>query len=66
MKLVKVISKKTYVNKNKKQVPCNYFALEFENGRRIPVQPIYDDWDILRFNVDKVIDLRKENNADEK
>ena len=66
MKLVFVISTKTYVNKNKIEVPCTHFALEFENGRRIPVQPIYDDWSILRFNTEKVIDLRKESNEDEK
>lgn len=66
MKLVFVITKNTYVNKNKKEVPSTYFALEFENGRRIPVKPIYDDYDILKFQCEKVIDLRKDNKPNEK
>lgn len=56
MKLAKIKSKKTRKNKNGKDVPIYYYALKSENGKFIPIKPLYnDDYGILDYLVEEVI-----------
>ena len=43
MKVVKIKSDKTYKNKEGKERPIYYYAIEDDNGKLTPIKPMYND-----------------------
>ncbi|HKM40263.1 MAG TPA: hypothetical protein VJZ99_00030 [Patescibacteria group bacterium] len=60
MKIVKIISNKTYIGKDGNTYHYNNYAILLDNGRQIQIRPAFTkDYTILNA-IAELIDLRKE------
>ncbi len=60
MKIVKIISEKTYIGKDGNTYHYNNYAIMLDNGRKIQIRPVFsNDYTVLNA-IAELIDLRKE------
>ncbi len=60
MKLVKIISNKTYIGKDGNTYHYNNYAIMLDNGRKIQIRPAFSNDYVILNAIAELIDLRKE------
>jgi len=60
MKIVKIISEKTYIGKDGNTYYYNNYAILLDNGRKIQIRPVFSNDYMVLNAIAKLIDLRKE------
>ena len=60
MKIVKIISDKTYIGKDGNTYHYNNYAILLDNGRKIQIRPVFSNDYIILNAIAELIDLRKE------
>ena len=60
MKLVKIISEKTYIGKDGNIYHYNNYAILLDNGRKIQIRPVFSNDYMVLNAIAELIDLRKE------
>jgi len=60
MKLVKIISDKTYIGNDGNTYHYNNYAILLDNGRQIQIRPAFSNDYVILNAIAELIDLRKE------
>jgi len=66
MKLVKIISDKTYIGDDGNTYHYNNYAILLDNGRQIQIRPAFSNDYVILNAIAELIDLRKEVKKTEK
>lgn len=61
MKIVKIISDKTYIGNDGKTYHYNNYAILLDNGRKIQIRPAFSKDYIVLNAIAELIDLRKKD-----